>query len=498
MPLPLPVAAYWGGPAAAAAAAAAKVIAFEYLPAISSASLAALLAQSAWKRIPAWIKDDVSFSSTSSSSELASVLEKIQAWMEGNSEKLTDPVPHVYASLLLYWQLCSCYEVLEEEEEEEDEPSREASEQPVDLVTLKQMLDLATWAYDLENCKDRLASVGYEWKSSFSPTRPGSVGYYVAESETVLLIGIKGTSSLEELLTDACGRSVSYSTAADTPQEIEVQAQREDRVVVSNREEEEVEIVSGHERICIEQQEESHSSHVRCHEGILLSTQRLLTQIQATVEERVVRGPLRLVLVGHSLGASAACLLALLLRSEYHYLLKAETLHVYAFAPPPVLDHDSAIAAASYVTSVVNQSDFVARCSTANLAVLLEVLRTLSTQVLLPQTLAPVGPRSTARLLNQLQNGKPVWTRQQLAQAVQEAHDKVELRHPDHLYVPGKLYLLQQLKKKYTCNLTNVTAPSLRLLKLNGFKMLGDHTMVEYHAVMDALLYNTRTAAENI
>jgi hypothetical protein len=482
MPLPLP-AAYWGGSAAAAAA---KAIALEYLPAISSASLAALLAQSAWKRIPDWIKDDVSFSSSSSSpSELASVLEKIQAWMEGNSEKLTYPVPHVYASLLLYWQLCSSYEVLKEEEQVE-EPSRETREQPVDLVTLKQMLDLASWAYDLENCKESLASVGYEWKSSFSPTRPGSVGYYRAESESVLLIGIKGTSSLEELLTDACGRSVSYNTAADTPQEIEVQAEREDRVVVSSNQE--VEIVSGHERICIEQQEESHSSHVRCHEGILLSAQRLLIQIQAAVEERVIRGPRRLVLVGHSLGASAACLLALLLRSEYPHLLNADQLHVYAFAPPPVLDHDSAIAAASYVTSVVNQSDLVARCSTANLAVLLEVLRMLSTQVLLPQTMAPVGPRSTARLLNQLQNGKPVWTRQQLAQAVQEAHDKVELRHPDHLYVPGKLYLLQQLNKKYTCNLTNATAPSLRLLKLNGFKMLGDHTMVEYHAVMDALL----------
>jgi len=39
---------------------------------------------------------------------------------------------------------------------------------------------------------------------------PGRVGYYVAvsQSENTLLIGIKGTSTLEELLTDCCGRAV--------------------------------------------------------------------------------------------------------------------------------------------------------------------------------------------------------------------------------------------------------------------------------------------------
>eukprot|EP00581_Thalassiosira_minuscula_P016107 CAMPEP_0183728122 /NCGR_PEP_ID=MMETSP0737-20130205/27160_1 /TAXON_ID=385413 /ORGANISM="Thalassiosira miniscula, Strain CCMP1093" /LENGTH=97 /DNA_ID=CAMNT_0025959959 /DNA_START=44 /DNA_END=334 /DNA_ORIENTATION=+ len=37
---------------------------------------------------------------------------------------------------------------------------------------------------------------------------PGRVGYFVAVSHThqTLLIGIKGTSTLEELLTDCCGR----------------------------------------------------------------------------------------------------------------------------------------------------------------------------------------------------------------------------------------------------------------------------------------------------
>ena len=39
---------------------------------------------------------------------------------------------------------------------------------------------------------------------------PGRVGYFVAISETQqkMLVGIKGTSTLEELLTDCCGRAV--------------------------------------------------------------------------------------------------------------------------------------------------------------------------------------------------------------------------------------------------------------------------------------------------
>ena len=324
-----------------------------------------------------------------------------------------------------------------------------------------------------------------------------------------MLIGIKGTSSLEELLTDVCGRSVSYRPEHEplqTPElnrssmRIEVHAKR-DSTVLTVQTQEEVEIVNGHEeQICIEQEDTgiSHESHVRCHEGILLSTQRLLGQVQKVVEEYVVYGDYKLQIVGHSLGASAGCLLALLLRERYPQLLHGEKLRVHAFAPPPVLDHDSAIAASSYVTSVVNQADLIARCSTANLAVFLEFLRSVSSQVLVPNDLAPQGPQSTARLLRQLQyNEKQLWTFELMEAALKRAQEKVMLRHPDHLYVPGKVVLLEEAKVLSTqtddheasviWNLTDGTNPSLRQLDLSGFRPLGDHTAAAYEATINTL-----------
>jgi len=41
----------------------------------------------------------------------------------------------------------------------------------------------------------------------------------------------------------------------------------------------------------------------------------------------------------------------------------ADFIKAVAFAPPPVLDHDSAFAASSYTTSIVNDSDIIRRSS---------------------------------------------------------------------------------------------------------------------------------------
>ena len=85
----------------------------------------------------------------------------------------------------------------------------------------------------------------------------------------------------------------------------------------------------------------------------------------------------RLLLCGHSLGAGAAALAAALLRLRFPQLFPTVTaddqgkarqnkVHVYAFAPPPVLDHDSAVAASSYCTTIINNADIIPRCSLVN------------------------------------------------------------------------------------------------------------------------------------
>ena len=62
-----------------------------------------------------------------------------------------------------------------------------------------------------------------------------------------------------------------------------------------------------------------------------------------------------LVLVGHSLGAGTASILAMLLRPQY------PDLHCYAFAPPGLLSLPAAIFSRSFITSVVLGKDVVPR-----------------------------------------------------------------------------------------------------------------------------------------
>lgn len=559
---------------------AAKTMAFEMLPAVTSASVAAILARLLWKRLPDWVKEDVSFRNNSSESSsdverLAAVLDRIQAWIEACSEQLQRPVPHLYASFLIYWQLMAQHQRQRLLRQEETDPSDGGDKSAlvegdlvhasadVDFENLKDMANLATWAYYIDDAADlqaKLETLHFDLKTCVLPSRPGSVGYYVAIGEqaddsatnvspdqpkSTMILGIRGTSTLEELLTDACGRSVSYEGpnryAEDSGEglgnsiRIEVLAREVDQVCfgsefdrVGDKWEGDVEVVSGHERVCVEQdgnQLDEHlgdskhlpgrpllrrssnlDSQIRCHEGILISARRLFWQVRPIVEEKIVRGDHRLVIVGHSLGASAGCLLALMLRSKYPELIQADRLHVYAFGPPPVLDYDSAIGASTYVTSVVHQSDLISRCSLANLTVFLEFLRTVSSDVLVAQDLAPSNPRAAGALLMQLSKGdkgEPFWSEQDLGNALAAARDKVAMRDPDHLYVPGKLLLLESTgnvnpqqglqnpssvgSRRYSCLVTDGSTPSLRVIEMNGYQMLGDHTTASYMAAIDSL-----------
>ena len=580
MPVP-PAMFVLGGPKLMAA----KTVAFEMLPAVTSASVAAILARLLWKRLPDWVKEDVSFRNNSSESSsdverLAAVLDRIQAWIEACSEQLQRPVPYLYASFLIYWQLMAQQQRQRMLRQLETDPSDEGENselvegdivhgsEDVDFENLKDMANLATWAYYIDDAADlqaKLETLHYELKTCVLPSRPGSVGYYVAigkqaddsatnissdQPKETMILGIRGTSTLEELLTDACGRSVSYEGPNRYSEDsgeglgnsirIDVLAQEVDQVYfgsevdrLGDEGEGDVEVVSGHERICVEQDghqcdrfdgDDRHSdskhlpgrpllrhssnldSQIRCHEGIMISSRRLFWQVRPVVEEMVVRGDHRLVIVGHSLGASAGSLLALMLRSKYPELVQTDRLHVYAFGPPPVLDYDSAIGASTYVTSVVHQSDLISRCSLANLTVFLEFLTTVSSEVLVAQDLAPSNPRAAGSLLMQLSKGdkgEPFWSEIDLGNALAEARDKVAMRDPDHLYVPGKLLLLESTgsanpqqgrqhpstvgSRRYSCVVTDGTTPSLRVIEMNGYQMLGDHTTASYMAAIVSL-----------
>lgn len=167
----------------------------------------------------------------------------------------------------------------------------------------------------------------------------GYVGHYVAinaEKKTAL-IGIKGTSSLQDAMTDCCADSVPFSL---------------DSHFVSKA--------------------EAVSQEIVCHEGILISAKRLADDIQPFLEHLFLPLDYEVLICGHSLGAGAASLVAPLLRSRNPMLIEKNSIQVRAFACPPVLNYESAIACSPFVTTIVNSSDIIPRASVANLKVLHE------------------------------------------------------------------------------------------------------------------------------
>jgi hypothetical protein len=94
-------------------------------------------------------------------------------------------------------------------------------------------------------------------------------------------------------------------------------------------------------------------------------------------------------------------LAALILRAQFPELEQERRLQVYAFGPPPVLDHDSAIAAAPFVTSFVHNADMISRCSLFNLAILLKGLKCIHER-LKERGMNPTGPKTTAVFIKQL------------------------------------------------------------------------------------------------
>jgi pimeloyl-ACP methyl ester carboxylesterase len=358
------------------------------------------------------------------------------------------------------------------------------------------------------------------------------VGYYVALSDDVLLIAIKGTSSLEDILTDTCGRSHAYEAASIATEgtAIEVRARVADKVldapILSNgatttttlttNEVASIEVVSGHERVLFaggdttSWLEDDVNDQVHCHEGILLSARTVARDIEGWVHTYAVQGGQRLLLVGHSLGASAACLVAMILRLRFACLADMDDrLHVYAFAPPPVLDHDSALACSSYVTTVVHNSDLIPRASLVNLALHLEVLRSLSNR-LVEGEVAPTTPAGLAAFVQRVYGGTrsdkadrdPLWTLQEGLDSLAKARDIFPLRHPDHLYIPGRVLLFYQEwhigeaqkpnqkqenvpQRRYICRVTDGTALALQCVELDGFRWMGDHTTAAYYACLE-------------
>ena len=491
---------------------------------------------------------------------------------------------------------------------------------------------------------------------------PGRVGYYVAlsPSENKVLIGIKGTSTLEELLTDCCGRAVRCDLEnnphyqeidkLDNSSDIDGSISEDDILfnvsteAVANqsmyelydesyidliRGEEDPKTLSsgassssssssssyeyfelktieeGHEKIEVEMiqnqsesgqqehkeserhpsdnilllpsrydetrqsqtnkeflQELSESATVStiedngiemqphrstklrgAHEGILHSSQLLLQEVSPLIEEYAVSKGYDIICCGHSLGAGAASLLAILIRGKYSALVSDERdaegaqwekqrVRAYAFAPPPLLDRQSSLACRHYVTSVVNNSDIIPRSSLTNLDVLMTVLEAvicaLTEASMNPGAESTINnpiPSSLAlfRKLSEGTNGKLVIEPRELKRIQKEAIYEATLgdgRHDesywndegDHnLLVPGRVLLLYEKwsenklpanlseengeileRRPYNAVWTNGTVKMLKAFELGGgSQAVTDHLTVSYEEALKRCISDT-------
>lgn len=516
---------------------------------VSSAALAYILGLLAWKRIPEWIKEDVSIrnllpksrnksqAASLELSTLASVIEKLQALLESGSEKLVSyPVPFLHAAILAYIQLATHLHKLYPDDRDrwyqscgnvatknnfENIYQADSYFEFHEHVNLAKCLDYATLSYESDTAKIS-EFLGCDFEVVQHNTlikdvvRPGNVGHYLAISKRMklIIVGIRGTSSFEELLTDCCGQAVSYNGRDDYSSanyddmfhsRVEVRAAIPNELLT--RQDGDVEVISGHERIWMEAHNDDDGNDIRCHQGILICAIRLVNTIQAFVKEHVVDDEYRLLLCGHSLGAGVASLAAVVLRSRLPVLADVKLnykMKVVAFAPPPILDHDSAIAASSHTTTIVNNSDVIPRSSLANLAIFLEFLREVSLR-LQEKGLAPTDPLTAAAFIRKMTtevstNDDLLMSLEEVQTAMEKAHRCVELRNPDHLYVPGRVLIMFE---KWGSILdgsddgsqgtlqfveTDGSAALLRFLEIDALRMLTDHGTASYSRSLEVLL----------
>ena len=261
-----------------------------------------------------------------------------------------------------------------------------------------------------------MAEHGFSLLGHDKTALPGYVSHYVAISKArkTVLIGVKGTSGFEDMLTGCCGLAVTHDLPGPYVQ--------------------------------------GGSSTIRCHEGILLSAQRLAAKLEVAVEELFLPTGYKILVTGHSLGAGVAALLGVLLRARFPTLLADDSgtiLRVMAFASPPVLDCDSALACEPFVTTVVNKSDIIPRASLSNLLVLMEFLKVLN------EKLEKTGKKPTDVLgVSQFilgltkKDSDMVMSMDEMTEGLSKVFEKVELRDPDHLYVPGKVMHMYDLWSK--------------------------------------------------
>jgi len=277
----------------------------------------------------------------------------------------------------------------------------------------------------------------------------GRVGHFIAmdHKHKLAIVGLKGTSSLADILTDS------------------IAVPKQHIFQIDNR------AVTG--------------SNIYCHEGIFTAAIWMADSLQEFIENMLLPLKYKLLICGHSLGAGTSCLLGMELRSRIAAFRKNYTdLRVYAYATPPVVSLEASKACSPFITSVVNNSDVVPRASLGNFIVLNKLVRKVS------EKLASKGHHlntwSSLKFYYEEEVAKVdrdlLMTPKEIEMFYQETHLELE-KQTNHLYIPGRCIVMWDKgindDNQIDGFVTNCSMKMLRTVELCN-TMISDHMVPVY------------------
>lgn len=255
-----------------------------------SFALVSLVVREIWRNIPTWLKRQLTPWQQQSSSEaqpsssrnienatddmtsIATILGKLRALSNLASEKLLldnsvkskEDNENIEAALLVLLRVIR--QVKDHRPEARDDEvcgasvvNQDAAMEIIQKENYQELFELADLAYDTlsheQTIRDALREYGYELLRHDNTAIPGVAAHYIALNQLTkqAVIGIKGTSSLEDVLTDCCGVGVEYNG-------------------------------------------------MQCHDGILTASKKLAADLEIVVTDLLIPSGYSILLTGHSLG----------------------------------------------------------------------------------------------------------------------------------------------------------------------------------------------------
>lgn len=286
-------------------------------------------------------------------------------------------------------------------------------------MLLSPWLDLANLAYEEEtkSVEAKLTELGYTFISHSKDVDATIVGHFLAfhAEKKEFLIGVKGTSSTEDVLTDVLAVTIPHKCLPHDPF-----------------------AKGGLLGLGIDPfSKGEEGTNIGAHEGILAAALHLKEKVAPFVENLFLPLGYDVKIVGHSLGAGVSSLLALLLRAQFVQL--HGKVHAYCFATPPVLDIESAKKAKDFVTTVANRSDLVVRLSLGNAEVLVRSLEALY-PLMEKEGLTDFWTFAKHQAFGDPREEK--FTEEEFhlfVKIVEEAQDAVDTTDSENLFAPGKI-----------------------------------------------------------